>query len=371
MIRRRLPSQTEEQIRECKFSVHVASIAQPPIRVLPLEPKFTVHHESRALPLDALGQLERAARAMLEAVQLVKGGFLSPSQIPAPALALAAGSTVTDVANEFLLAKARAGRSDAYLSQCIKHLRSFIAGVGDVPLNAITAADVERWLYGQQWSQRTRLGHLLTVRTLFSFAVQRLYVVGNPALAVDKPQIEDEPPMIHTPDQVRHVLEANLAIDPSACRCLAVRYFGGLRTSEAVKLEEAEILHGRFIEVTAAKAKTRRRRLVTITPALAAWLLATQKHGGTLPLHQSNNRLAAAVARGAVPWGKSVTRHTFVSYHLAAFGSAAKTALEAGHTEQILFNHYRELVPPDVAREFWAMLPQSPSSGHGGRVTAA
>lgn len=310
---------------------------------------------------------------MLEAVQLVKGGLLSPSQLPSASPGApgrdAAGteSYIVDVANEFLLSKARAGRSDAYLGQCVKHIRAFIAGVGDVPIATITAADVERWLYAQQWSQRTRLGHLLTVRTLFAFAVQRLYVVGNPALAVDRPQVEDEPPMIHTPAQVGQVLAANLVIDSSACRCLAVRYFGGLRTSEAVKLDEAEIIHGRFIEVTAAKSKTRRRRLVTITPALAAWLLATQRHGGTLPLLQSNNRLCEAVKRGAVPWGKSVTRHTFVSYHLAEFGSAAKTALEAGHTEQILFNHYRELVAPDVAREFWKVLPQSPSSVQAGR----
>lgn len=122
-------------------------------------------------------------------------------------------------------------------------------------------------------------------------------------------------------------------------------------------LDEAEILDSGFIEVTAAKSKTRRRRLVTIQPALAAWLRATANRGGVLPLRQSNNRLCDAVKRAAVPWGKSVTRHSFCSYHLAEFRSASATALEAGHTEQMLFNHYREIVTPAQSQRFWAIHP--------------
>lgn len=52
-----------------------------------------------------------------------------------------------------------------------------------------------------------------------------------------------------------------------------------------------------------------------------------------------------------------VVRHSFVSYHLAAFGSASKTANEAGHSEAMLFRHYRELVTPAAAGEFWALRP--------------
>jgi len=79
-----------------------------------------------------------------------------------------------------------------------------------------------------------------------------------------------------------------------------------------------------------------------------------------LPVRQGNNRFCAlarlAAAKG-VPWPSNVTRHSFVSYHLAHFGSAAKTALEAGHSEAMLFAHYRELVTPEAAAEFWAIRP--------------
>jgi len=109
-----------------------------------------------------------------------------------------------------------------------------------------------------------------------------------------------------------------------------------------------------FIEVTAAKSKTRRRRLVTIQPALASWLAL----GGVLPLGDVNTRLWKLTSALASPWPRNVTRHSFVSYHLAGFGSAGKTALEAGHTEQILFNHYREIVTAEQAAAFWAIRPK-------------
>ena len=169
------------------------------------------------------------------------------------------------------------------------------------------------------------------------------------------PATEPLPPGLHTPAEVRRVLATAAQHDLNACRCLAVRYFAGLRTSEAVALEEKEIkTEAGFIEVTAAKAKTRRRRLVVITPALRAWLAL----GGELPLKQVNNRLRRIVALAGVPWPANVTRHSFCSYHLAEFGNAGKTALEAGHSEAMLFAHYREVVTPAAAAEFWAIRPE-------------
>ena len=196
-------------------------------------------------------------------------------------------------------------------------------------------------------------GRLLTLRNVFTWAVTRGQLAGNVALGVDLPSddSETEPPGIHTPAEVRTVLETARKHDLNAMRCLAVRYFAGLRTSEASALDEAEIKDG-FIEVTAAKAKTRRRRLVEIQPVLRAWL----DLGGVLPLTQVNNRLSRITRLAGVPWPHNACRHSFVSYHLAKFGSAGKTALEAGHTEQMLFAHYREIVTREAAEAFWAIV---------------
>jgi hypothetical protein len=99
---------------------------------------------------------------------------------------------------------------------------------------------------------------------------------------------------------------------------------------------------------------------VKIHPVLRAWL----DLGGELPLHDVNNRMRLFTSAlkelkpEPVPWPHNVTRHSFVSYHLAAFENAAKTALEAGHSETMLFAHYRELVTLHEAEQFWALTPE-------------
>lgn len=72
-----------------------------------------------------------------------------------------------------------------------------------------------------------------------------------------------------------------------------------------------------------------------------------------------SDKTVRRVARlSGAPWPANVTRHSFVSYHLAAFENAGKTALEAGHSEQMLFNHYRAVVTQTTAQEFWALRPE-------------
>jgi integrase len=284
-------------------------------------------------------------------------------QVPltrAPASALtftAAEVTVIEAVKEFLHCKARAGRSDRYLQALRNSLKKFAYGRAHTPLWAVTVQDVDKWLEKSHWSPRTQKGYLSDVCVLYNFCIRRGLCRSNPAAAVELPVYDTGKVEIHTPQQVAQVLEFARTHDLNLCRCLAVRYFGGLRSSEATRLEEKEIKET-FVEVTASKSKTRRRRLVTIQPNLASWL----KLGGELPLRDFNNRYrwftAALKAEKQIEWPHNVTRHSFVSYHLAQFQSAGKTALEAGHTEQMIFAHYREVVTAQSAAEYWQIFPQ-------------
>ena len=107
---------------------------------------------------------------------------------------------------------------------------------------------------------------------------------------------------------------------------------------------------------------TRRRRLVTISATLRAWLDWTAGQGAALPLRDVWARLVRvkkAVRTVGVPFPANAARHSFCSYHLAHFGNAARTALEAGHSEAMLFAHYRELVTPEAAAAFWTIVPEA------------
>ncbi len=266
----------------------------------------------------------------------------------------AAGSAaVIDVVNEVLVAKAAKGVRHRYLVQLRLTLQDLVRHLGpDMLARDVTPASLEAWLLRPEWGAHARRSYLIDARTLFAFAVRREYCRSNPALAVEMPRLEDSPPGIHTPDQVRQVLEAARAQDLDVCRLLAVQYFAGLRPAEASKISDADIAGG-FVRVSGAHSKTRKRRLVTVQPALQAWL----DLGGSLPVTNRVRRYYRVRQAAGVPWSHDVTRHTFVSYHLAQWKSASGTAMEAGHSEAILFRHYREVVTPAAAGEFWSIRP--------------
>ena len=52
-------------------------------------------------------------------------------------------------------------------------------------------------------------------------------------------------------------------------------------------------------------------------------------------------------------------RHSFISYRLALIQDAAKVALEAGTSPQMIFSNYRELVTADEAQAWFAVAPVS------------
>jgi hypothetical protein len=272
------------------------------------------------------------------------------------------GYTVGQLTREFLLAKARAGKSDRYLQALRNSLLKFARGRTATGLASVTVHDVEKWLADNQWQPRTQKGYRNDVRTMFNFAVRRGYCQRNPAAAVELPECDATCVSLHTPAEVRAVLEFARGHDVNVMRALAVRYFAGLRSAECDRIAD-DAIGEKYIEVSAEKSKTRRRRLVTIQPNLRAWLAL----GGGLPVRNTSQRWAgfsrALHKATGVTWPHNVTRHSFVSYHLAKFENAGKTALEAGHTEQMLFSNYRELVTTEAAEEFWAIYPHAVAPG--------
>lgn len=256
--------------------------------------------------------------------------------------------------NAFLVAKARAAKSDSYLRAMKNSLSKFARRFGRRLLDEVRPDEMDQWLSRSEWSGVTRRGYLRDVRTLYFFAMRRGMASVNPAGAVELPDYDAAPAGIHSPEQVRSVLAAARKADLNLCRALAVRYFAGLRSAECDRLTESCISPDTgFIEVTARNAKTRARRLVDIEPNLRAWL----DLGGSLPLRDVNNRMRLFVKSLPVPWPSNVTRHSFISYHLARHKSAAATALLAGNSEAMIFRHYRALVTAAAADEYFSIRP--------------
>jgi integrase len=50
-------------------------------------------------------------------------------------------------------------------------------------------------------------------------------------------------------------------------------------------------------------------------------------------------------------------RHSFCTFHLAKHGNENATALQAGHSPQMLFNHYRGLAQKKEGEAWFAVAP--------------
>ncbi len=241
------------------------------------------------------------------------------------------------------------------------------AGHADKDASHIMQDDVERWLHGKGWSPKSRVAYLINLATVFSWGVEKGHVSINPCAKIQRPTIDDHPPGILTVPECARLLSAALATDSPTLKrgkklqllgYVSICLFAGVRPEEVQRMTWNEIhLEDQYLEVSALKSKTRRRRIVTISQALAAWLSeVTVPQGKIAPVNTVKRLRALRKLAGIEVWPHDVLRHSFASYHLAQHESAERTALQMGHAgTQMLFAHYRELVRPKDAAAFWAL----------------
>lgn len=145
-------------------------------------------------------------------------------------------------------------------------------------------------------------------------------------------------------------------------RYFALALFAGIRPGgELPKLAaepEAIDLANGVIRLSAAMAKTRKPRQVTIQPNLAAWLTAVA--GEIIPTNSDREVKAIRKKFGLT---HDMLRHTFISMHIAAFKSFAGTAIESGSSEQIIRDHYFNVSSWNQAEAFWQIRPESREQG--------
>jgi integrase len=294
----------------------------------------------------------------------------------------AVAKTVREVVDEFMAAKEE-GRStrlrgnghnvsEKYLYQLRLKLDAFAGQVKGL-IGLVTAEAINNFIHGmKKASGRTKNNYIQALNVLFEYARKQGYVTRDCSVMdeVETAAEEDFEIEIFTPQEFKLLL----AHCPESLKpVLVLGAFAGLRTAEIERLDWREInLAGGFIEVKAKKAKTRARRLVPIVPALASWLsLRTATDGKdsnaewppkegpvwpqSLPYLFELQRDTAKDA--GVEWKHNALRHSFISYRVADIKNVAEVALEAGNSPDIIFQHYRELVTGEAAKEWFGISP--------------
>ena len=258
---------------------------------------------------------------------------------------------VAAIALDLLAVKRASGKRPRYLQSLASSLRRMQVAIPVEYPSEIRASAIEKWMNDAGFAMATRRSLLIDLSTFFQFAVKRGYAVSNPVKAMERISLDDKPPGILTVDQCRTLLDTCKANDRRLLPFIAVQLFGGVRPSEARKLTAGDFRAG-HIQITPATSKTRNRRLVTIGDTLSAWL--PRRIGKSFPVKNLVRRLAAVKLASKIPWPRDCLRHTAASMMLPILG-AAQTANELGHSERVLFQHYRELVTKKDADEFWAL----------------
>lgn len=260
--------------------------------------------------------------------------------------------SLKDASEEFLAAKRAKRLRERSLGNLKSRVTHLCVKLGnETPVHDVTLARLQGCIDGK-WSARSVINFRLAASNFFGWCVGKRYCVANVGEELEEPLVDQKPPVILTPSEVETMLGKTRTLAPKLIPYIAISVFAGVRNKELQRMTWEDVdLKQSVIRIESHKAKTRARRLVTIQPNLTEWL----KLGGDLP-PGNLQRLWALVKPER--YEVDAMRRTFCSYHLAQFQSAAKTAMEAGHREQVLFAHYRGLVNQNDAGLFWTIYPK-------------
>jgi len=277
--------------------------------------------------------------------------------------------TLAELIERRLAEVVQARRRPRYVASLTGVFRRLVEVVpGDRMVDSITAGELAGLIFGY-----TAAGSVARTRTvlsgLFACGVRQKVLSENPVeeLPCVSPDRDGEVSVLSV-EEMRELWEVCLKVVPELAPSLGLALWGGLRTAEiaGARWADARRETGVFF-VGGLTSKTRQRRLVTLTDPLVSALERREGAvGRILPVNHRRlwdqlrratgwqpNRVEAGIRAEGRPWPRNVLRHSFVSYHLAWFQDAGRTALEAGHSQTVLFRHYRDLVSRGSAERWW------------------
>jgi integrase len=273
--------------------------------------------------------------------------------------------TVSEAVKLFINAKKRARVDvEASYQKVLPHLTERFDG----PISAISARVLEDWVH-QRFSVGGRM-HPVTFNTcrkrlvaLWRWLRKQGYLPRSVQTEAEQIDAMSEPDLdigILTVADFARALLLMRDRHPGHLAATVLAGFCGLRRSELHKQRWSDVhLDRRFLKVTAAKRNTPAKRLVPLSGAAVEWLMLCDRKGELVSPPWALDRVRAFCRESDPPvlCPENGFRHSFVSYRVAATGNVAETALEAGNSPAIVFNHYRELVEKKEGAAWFALTP--------------
>ena len=258
------------------------------------------------------------------------------------------------------------------------HLARFAGHFGTTPLDRVTGAEIEAWLFALRGKRTggaldpvTRNKMRKDMKELFAYGLDpdRAWCQRNPLASIKSEAEADKPPMAYSVDDTTAILRTALALESPALPVIVLGLFAGLRPSEAMAIDLRAILFDKeqfrtpAVKPDGTRTKTG-SRMATLTPACAAWL-GTQKRRTGLAWPAGEDSLKKEIGRvlGTAKVRKIFDgfRHSFITYRCAEIRDVGRVADECGNSPNVIKKHYREIVQGDLATKYFSIRPEAPA----------
>ena len=201
-----------------------------------------------------------------------------------------------------------------------------------------------------------------TLAMFFGWAVKNDYLQPNhrllEAAGMERETVMGADTDFYRPAELQTLLDN---ADDTMRPIIALCGLAGLRQQEALRLTWEDVFRvPGHVEITAAKSKTRSRRLVVLVPALAAWLRPFRaKEGPLWTQHRDTFHAQFTALREPhkIPSRKNGLRHAFCSFHFALHSNENLTAAQAGNTPAMIHLHYKGLCTRKQALAWFCVKP--------------
>jgi integrase len=285
----------------------------------------------------------------------------------------AVAKTVKEASAEFIVDKAAQKLRPRSIHDLRTRVNKLVKRHGQRLVSEVGIEDLKPIVTVPGHAARTQNGDRRALHTFFAWCVKHNYCGTNPVQKIDPARVEDKEPEILSITSVKTLLSAAKAFKNGLMvPYFSLSLFAGLRPAELERIDWKDInLAGKLIVIKGEAAKLRQRRNVEMSENLIAWLLPYRNH----PIVGANwrrdfdavRRLAGFAGRKSEfaeseklrEWPDDVLRHTAVSCHLAFHKNEGAAAAWAGHSPETAQRHYKGLVTPSDAAEFWTLTPEN------------
>lgn len=240
----------------------------------------------------------------------------------------------------------------------------------DRMVNDVTRKEIEEYLesnYGGK-SDTTYNSHYGYLKTFFNWCVKKHYVEASPMIEIEEKTVawkEPEYAKVDDVEKLARACEREKTAHPEYLAHFVTTYLCGVRREEELRMasmDDAADIHLEDETVRIKKPKGHTKGVVPrsfqIMPNALAWMRSFDyKAALKLITPKTTQGFAKFAERNGITLVRNGGRHSFITYHVAAFGEPAKTQAMVGTSAKMAAEHYRGLASKRDGERYFSIMP--------------